>query len=269
MTADFSRFTAEEFSAAFGYVVNELVKPLMLTPVEKPVAILLGGQSGAGKTYLHTIFRERLAKNVIVINGDEYRRMHPHYNELQETYGKDAVSHTAAWAGAMVEHLINALSKSSYNLIIEGTLRTVEVPAKTAVLLRSRGYSVWLAMIAVKPEISLLSCQIRYEQMRLAGTTPRATDPAYHDRIVHDIVENLATLEESGTFDEIYIYDRMERCLYPPHMTQVEQSESISNTGMKISASEVLREKLFGKWSDQELAHLSFLEHQLSTLCER
>ena len=117
MTADFSRFTAEEFSAAFGYVVNELVKPLMLTPVEKPVAILLGGQSGAGKTYLHTIFRERLAKNVIVINGDEYRRMHPHYNELQETYGKDAVSHTAAWAGAMVEHLINALSKSSYNLI--------------------------------------------------------------------------------------------------------------------------------------------------------
>ena len=73
---------------------------------------------------------------------------------------------------------------------------------------RERGYDVSLALMAVKPEISLVSCQLRYEQMRLAGTAPRATDPAHHRKIVDQIVRNLAVLEDSGMFDQIYLYNR-------------------------------------------------------------
>lgn len=75
-----------------------------------------------------------------------------------------------------------------YNLVIEGTLRTSQVSLATATLLRERGYDVSLALMAVKPEISLVSCQLRYEQMRLAGTTPRATDPVHHRKIVDQVV---------------------------------------------------------------------------------
>lgn len=91
----------------------------------------------------------------------------------------------------MTEALTDSLSRIGYNLIIEGTLRTAEVPLKTAELLRQRGYGVSLALMAVKPEISLVSCQIRYEEMRVAGTTPRATDPAHHNKIIDQIVSNL------------------------------------------------------------------------------
>lgn len=62
--------------------------------------------------------------------------------------------------------------------------------------------------MAVKPEISLVSCQLRYEQMRLAGTMPRATDPVHHRKIVDQIVRNLAVLEDSGMFDQIHLYNR-------------------------------------------------------------
>ena len=43
-------------------------------PANSPYAYLLGGQSGAGKTLLHEILKEKSGTNTIVINGDEYRK---------------------------------------------------------------------------------------------------------------------------------------------------------------------------------------------------
>ena len=48
--------------------------------------------------------------------------------------------------GQMVEYLVDELSKKGYHLLIEGTLRTTEVPRKTAQLLATRGYQVSLAL---------------------------------------------------------------------------------------------------------------------------
>lgn len=246
-------YTREEFRRARKKIVEKLLVPSVLHPVDSPAAFLLGGQSGAGKTTLHSVLRERLNDNAIVINGDEYRSKHPRYRELDREYGPDSVNHTAEWAGRMTEELIDAFSRKGYNLIIEGTLRTAEVPIKTATLLRGRGYAVSLALMAVKPEISLISCQIRYEEMRIAGAVPRATDPAHHNKIVHDIVGNLEVLEKSGLFDEVFLYNRARTSLFPCE-------------GEERSASEVLREALFGDWDDEERQHKEALEIRLAQL---
>lgn len=152
----------------------------------------------------------------------------------------------------MTEALIDALSAAGYNLVVEGTLRTSEVPLKTAALLRSRGYSVALALMAVKPELSLASCKIRYEEMRLAGKTPRATDPVYHNKIVQEIVGNLSVLEESGLFDEVRLYSRSRGLLYPADGT--------------ATAAETLQGVLFGDWSEEERGHYEFLRKKLLRL---
>ena len=227
-----------------------------IEPTARPRAFLLGGKSGAGKTRLHHVCSSILGGNAIIINGDEFRRLHPHFMEIQEQFGVDAPAHTAKWAGEMTEGLIDALSAQGYNLIIEGTLRTSDVPLRTARLLRERGYEVSLAIMAVKPEISLVSCQIRYELMRIAGTTPRATDPAHHDKIVRDIADNLSTLEDSGLFEQVLIYNRAGKMLYPePEDTQ--------------SASDVLRESLFSPWSEEERQHYTHLNDKLRELRSR
>ena len=227
-------------------------------PVKRssPTAYLLGGQSGAGKTALHAILRESLDNNAVVINGDAYRKFHPHFEELEHEYGKESVEHTAAWAGRMTEALIEYFSSLGYNLVIEGTLRTSQVSLATATLLRERGYDVSLALMAVKPEISLVSCQLRYEQMRLAGTTPRATDPAHHRKIVDQIVCNLAVLEDSGMFDQIYLYNRSRERLYPQE-------------GLAMAASQALEKALFGGWSEEELKHYASLKAELERLQRR
>lgn len=249
-------FSNKEFHAQLQEVVSELLINKRCVPIKDRRAVLLGGQSGAGKTTLHRIFQDAFEGNILVVNGDEYRPRHPRFRQISAQYGIDAPAHTAAWAGRMVEAVIEALSVMGYNLIIEGTLRTSEVPLKTATLLRGRGYEVSLALMAVKPEISLVSCQLRYEQMRLAGTEPRAVDPAHHLAIVEGIVGNLETLEDSGLFDDISLYARDEQRLF-----------SLRDDGGR--ASETLRSILFGEWTEVERAHLAYLERQLKILHRR
>lgn len=246
-------FTESEFAEKFEELRWKLLNAYRPILDDRPQAYLLGGQSGAGKTTLHKIIRHAHRGNIMSINGDDYRKFHPRFLELQHQYGDDAVNYTAPWAGRMTEALIDSLSRIGYNLIIEGTLRTAEVPLKTAALLRERGYEVSLALMAVKPEISLVSCQLRYEEMRQAGTTPRATDPAHHNKIIDQIVSNLAVLEESGAFQSISLYDRAQTRLYP-------------REGCNGTASDALREALFGPWTAEEQRHYRALQAKLTRL---
>lgn len=247
------QYTQEQFDSAFAETVKKLLVNPLVKPQSKRFAYLLGGQSGAGKSTLHRIIGNMFDGNVVVINGDEFRKSHPNFAAIQEKYGMDAPAHTAQWSGAMTEALIDSLSAQHYNFIVEGTLRTSAVPLRTAALLKQRGYTVSLAIMAVKPEISLVSCQIRYEMMRIAGTTPRATDPEHHNAIVHDIVANVATLEESGEFESVMLYDRAGRRLYP-------------REGALQFASDVLRATLFGPWTSEERTHFEHLKVQLTEL---
>lgn len=243
-------YAREEFCAQLEIIVTELLSGPACVPVGRPRAFLLGGQSGAGKTTLHRLLQSSFDHNAIVVNGDEYRPRHPRFQQISKQYGIDGPARTAAWAGRMVEAVVDALSVMGYNLIIEGTLRTSEIPLRTAALLRGRGYGVSLALMAVKPEISLVSCQLRYERMRLAGTEPRAVDPAHHLSIVEGIVDNLKALEESGLFDGVSLYARNEQLLFP-----------VDDAGGK--ASEALASILFGDWSTEERSHLAYLEKKL------
>lgn len=251
-------FSAEEYTQnEFHEQLKRLLTGLKIgcEPVKGPRAFLLGGQSGAGKTRLQKLLIEAYGQNVIVINGDEYRSAHPRFAQIQQQHGIDAPAHTAKWSGAMVEALIDALSGEHYNLIIEGTLRTSSVPLRTAKILKERGYQVDLALMAVKPEISLVSCQIRYEQMRIAGTTPRAVDPKHHAKIVEDIVENLSELEQSDLFGSVSLYNRAGTCLL-----------SAKCPSPDTPASLVLQKVLFGEWTEPEREHYESLQTQLEEL---
>lgn len=226
----------------FGLTLKRTIRSLTRgkTSSQKPQAILLGGQSGAGKTTIHRIKQKEFQGNIIIIDGDSYRSLHPNYLALQKTYGKDSVDYTKGFAEQMVEHLVEELSKKGYHLLIEGTLRTTEVPRQTALLLRSRNYKVSLAVMATKPELSYLSTLIRYEELyALDPNQARATPKEHHDGIVEHLVENLRELEQSKIFDQIQIYQRDRTCVYD---SEIDEG----------SAAEVLQECLFGKWSKVE-----------------
>ena len=245
-------FSEAEFQKALQRTIRALTRGKTIP--DQPKAILLGGQSGAGKTTIHRIKQKEFQGNIIVIDGDSYGSLHPNFLALQEKYGKDSVDYTKAFAGKMVEHLVDELSKQGYHLLIEGTLRTTEVPRKTAQLLKYRDYQVSLALIATKPELSYLSTLIRYEELYANDPSQaRATPKEHHDGIVEHLVDNLRELEDNKLFDQIQIYQRDRRCVY----------DSETNEG---SATDVLQECLFGKWNKVEEEMLNVGQERLREL---
>ena len=154
----------------------------------------------------------------------------------------------------MVEYLVDELSKKGYHLLIEGTLRTTEVPRKTAQLLITKGYQVSLVLITTKPELSYLSTLIRYEELyAIDPSQARATPKEHHDGIVEHLVDNLRELENDKIFNQIQIYQRDQSCVYD---SQVDEA----------SAAEVLHECLFGKWSTVEEEMLKIGQERLREL---
>ena len=161
---DLESYSDREFLAALKPLIGTHVIDNRLAPSDNPRAGLLGGQSGAGKTTLHDVFLALEESNAIVINGDDYRSVHPRFRQICAQYGIDSPAHTAAWAGRMVEAIVDALSIMGYNLIIEGTLRTSEVPLKTA-RLRSGDAHLLVSQLAADERYLRLN---RHERQRYA-----------------------------------------------------------------------------------------------------
>lgn len=171
---------------------------------------------------LHSTASSETENNLVIIDGDTFRRGHPNSDLITNEYGKEDVKHTAKFAGQMVEELVEELSDSKYNLVIEGTLRTVDVPLKTAKLLNQKGYEVELLIMAVHPILSYLGTISRYEEaFAIKPELARATPKEHHDLIVEKLAENLDVLYKSGVFSNIRLLNRSGDTLY----NQKEDSE--------------------------------------------
>ena len=232
---------------------RELSKALSWTkPTENPSAILLAGQPGAGKTQLSAYF-SRQQSSSILINGDDYRRYHPNYHLIFEQCPNELVQMTAPFSSEFTERMIEELSKARRDLIIEGTGRTTEVPLATARLLVGRGYRVRMAVIATKPELSLLSTLHRFCSMSEMGTVPRSTAMEAHNVVVENLPKNLDILYRSNLFDEMQIINRQEQIVW--HSTNAQNMPS-----------EILNNLWSAKWTDEEKADA---ESELSYLLGR
>ena len=184
----------------------------MYSPTENPKVTLLGGQPGAGKSGLENLIN--IKKNYVSISGDDYREYHPRFKEINLEHGREASKYTQQWAAEITEKLIRELRKEKYNLIIEGTLRTAELPLKEANAFKKAGYEVELNVVVVKPEKSRLGTLERYEAMLKQNKVPRMTPKEHHDLVVNSIGNNLEIIYNSKVFDNIKLFDRENNLLY-------------------------------------------------------
>jgi len=248
-------YSSEDFDKALERTIDFLTFNKNISST--PRAVILGGQSGAGKTTIHRVKMLESKGNYIVIDGDTYRAQHPYFRELQEKYGVNSVDYTKMFAGKMVEAVIDKLSSLKYNLIIEGTLRSAAVPINTATLLKSKGYTVDFCLIATKPELSYLTTQLRYLEMLVVDPLQaRATPKEHHDGIVKSLVANITELEQSGLFESIQVYKRDLEQVYNSKLS----TESVGTVVDKI---------LFGPWTSDEYALLEVSKSQEQELREK
>lgn len=180
-----------------------------------PLATLIGGQPGSGKSEL-TKYIKSQNNNTITIDGDYIREFHPHLEESVKEYGKDYPKITQPFVNRAVEQLIDELSKDKYNLIIEGTLRDINVPIKTARMLDERDYLVELYVIATSKDISWKSTIERGDEM---DENPRYVDKAHHDKIAEPLPETVRNLVNEDSIYNIIIMRRDQSIIYDKNET--------------------------------------------------
>lgn len=173
-----------------------------------PKGYVLGGQPGAGKSNAINRIVDELNGNVLIINGDDFRRYHPDFETIQKQYDKDASMYTAQFAGELTNHIIERAIQERYNVAIEGTFRTAETPLKTLQDLKTNGYQTNVYIQTTSKDVSWQSTLDRYDAMKRAGISPRYTPKEHHDLVVALLPINADKVFGSGFADNFKVFSR-------------------------------------------------------------
>lgn len=154
------------------------------TAQSKPIGIILGGQPGAGKSYLVKEVEEEFQKDFIFISTDDLRLYHPAYSALQQNPEtlQNAANLVNPYASTWTERLIKHCIENKYNLIIDSTLGgNINAVYQTIDMLRVNDFSFHLRLMAVPALISKLSIFLRYESQLKEKGFARWTRMEDHD----------------------------------------------------------------------------------------
>lgn len=192
--------------------IFEVIKALWTKdkhPVERPIAIIVGGQTGAGKTgligYSKAMFKDG---NVIVINSDEFAAFHPKIDEFAPKYPEYFTNIQGQETATWTSDLFKFARENHYNLIFEGTMWNTRVADDAIADLISLGYSVIVRGMSVGNLESKLSVVDRYiNEIKVKGYG-RLVEVPHHDRTYDGMPNTIDYIEQNGYYSALEIFSR-------------------------------------------------------------
>jgi hypothetical protein len=194
---------------------NERIFKVAIEPTEfkhlvrqnKPTAIFVGGQPGAGKTGLQdVIIPQSGLTDIVIINGDDLRSYHPNNDELLMADDTVAASFTDADVGQWIEQAIDLVVSAEANSLVEGTLRNPVTTITSANNFKTAGFKTELHVILAHEFFSRLRIFNRYLYQKREYGAGRYTLKQAHDAAYEVLPQSLNTIIESKTFDRLVLY---------------------------------------------------------------
>ena len=178
--------------------------------VSCPSVHFLGGQPGAGKSFLQQIVASGLKRDgndsVATISIDDYREFHDHWDELlrqdDETAGAWTNQDCWEWSRLAMSFVL----ERGCHVICEGTLRN---PGETLADVNEyleKGFRTELHIVAVHEFVSRLRYLSRYLREVRGRGVGRFIPRSFHDEAYHVLPESVATMVESGMFYQASIH---------------------------------------------------------------
>lgn len=222
--------TKEEFNETYKFIEKLYFSRENIAPVDNPVAIIIGGQTGAGKTSMIGYSQKAFKRgNCIIINSDELKPLYPNSDEIAKEctdyYTKITDQATNNWTAMLFDHAMGiqrnrdefgniikadeSIEKDlpRYNLIFEGTMKNERIIG-TINLLKEQGYTVIVRALAVPEMESRLSILERYrEQYKMKGWG-RLVIPEHHNETYTNMPLTVQSIEKKGAYDILEIYQR-------------------------------------------------------------
>jgi len=179
---------------------------------DNPCILIISGQPGCGKTLLSDVLKRELflrPNEVAVINGDDYRQVHPMSSEIFKRHGKEYAKFTDPDTRIWTSELLDWASQERRDIVFESTLRSIEPINSTITELKARGYKVCIAMLAVPKEVSRTNIVLRYENgLRTSDGVARWTDYSAHDDAYNNIPDTVDFLEKQNRcIDSLLLFE--------------------------------------------------------------
>lgn len=204
-------------------------------PVENPIAIIIGGQTGAGKSgiisYSQKMFEDG---NVVIINSDEIKPFHPKSEEIAkeypELYTKITDQESNTWTSQLFENVRN----EGYNIIFEGTMKNNRVADEAIADLLEKGYTVIVRGLAVCDLESRLSIHERYEAQVATKGWGRLVVTDHHNQTYEGMPNTIEYIEDNGRYDILELFRRGETPDSPELVYSIHNENSVEKTSKAV-----------------------------------
>lgn len=211
---------------------------------QRPIAVIFGGQPGAGKTALipkyKQVLKEQYNIDALVNNADFYRFCVPGTYRVASDFPESASILTDPVVKSMRKNLVKEAIEQKQSIIIENTLGdTLMVDEmKTANV-----HDIWIALMAVPREESLLSDFERYIKMKEASDVARLVSIEAHDKRYNALDKIAIKLENEGVRMLVHSRGRDENSL--PNVEYDSSDKSSKRYANVIDAMNLVRNRNF------------------------
>lgn len=200
-------------------IFRQQIVPMFLDgapPQTQPVVVIVGGQTGAGKTAVTATVREALARTggFININMDFYNPMHPQFHRWQHDDPATASAKVRPdgerWWNKAQEYAIT----HRCNVVLESAMRSESEFEDIARRFQDSGFRVEVALVAVPEALSRLGILHRYWSEIQQTGHGRFIDPSIHDECYQGVLRGATAVDTEGLAHTAFAFRRNGEVVY-------------------------------------------------------
>jgi len=182
---------------------------------KQPLAVLLVGQTGAGKTRLAPVVRAAMVaigRTPAHLIADTYKAYHPSYARIVAEKPAIASAATGSDARRWLTMACGRAVENRVDVLVESACRHPDDFCSLTSAFRGGGYVVRVAVLAVPEALSRLGILVRFHQSlpeARSGRLPlRLTPRKVHDDSYAGLDDAVAFVDESPAVDDVVVVRR-------------------------------------------------------------
>ena len=225
--------------------IQEILTRSVVTkePSETPIAFIVGGQPGSGKSGIIVNIMQNHGTNYITIDNDDYRMYHPNVNEINSEHPEIYTECTDQLSFATTPRAIEYAILNGYNMIIHQTLKNDTIINCAITDLTNNDYARVIVVMAAD-EMTSNEGMLRRCQDKLAfDGTCRWVPQENHDFAYNGLPTTVGHIEERGLYDAIVV---VTRSIDPDHPENVNVIHKVFNPDMPEHHKRALESINFG-----------------------
>ena len=234
-----------------------------LNNVKNRITVVLGGQTGAGKSALIAETKRELGKEqkeIVVVDDDQYRKLFPQGKAILRDCPEHYTKVTATATNLITPKVLKFASDNGYNFIFDGTMKNSRI---INTMKTWKDYKIYEKIMAASRPRSLVGIAIRNVELRKIGEEGRFVPIEDHDETYYGVPQTLRILEKLGLAEEIKIYTRGENALYPNLEFSSKETKGVSSVDKLIELRQKDEEE-FIETAENDINYLKKIAEDLS-----